>query len=67
MLLEQRATNAGVYVVVASSTTSSGDGNYELNLARVPAEFITAAGDEGGALVNGVNQSGTISIGDLDL
>lgn len=67
VLLERRATNAGVYVVVASSTVASGVGAYELTLARVPADFSTAAGDEGGALTNGASTSGSITVGDLDL
>jgi hypothetical protein len=67
VLLERRATNAGVYVVVTSSTVASGVGAYELTLARVPADFTTSAGDEGGALVNGASTPGNISVGDLDM
>ncbi|HEX7860004.1 MAG TPA: putative Ig domain-containing protein [Verrucomicrobiae bacterium] len=67
LLLERRATNAGVYIVVTASTVASGAGAYELTLARVPADFTTSAGDEGGLLVNGANTAGNISAGDLDL
>src|SRR5262249_5321995 len=40
-------------------------GGYRLHLAQSPGAFTTAAGDEGGALGNGVTQPGTIHIGDL--
>ena len=67
VFLERRATNAGVYIVVTSSTVASGVGNYELTLARVPADFTTSVGDEGGLLVNGAATGGNISVGDLDV
>jgi hypothetical protein len=67
VLLEKRATNAGVYVMVTSSTIESGVGNYELTLAHAPAAFTTSATDDGGDLLNGANTPGNISVGDLDL
>jgi hypothetical protein len=38
-----------------------------LHLAQVPEAFIVPAGDQGGAMTNGGNYTGTITLGDLDL
>ena len=37
-----------------------------VNLIKVPGSFVPAPQDDGGALSNGVSQTGTITIGDID-
>ena len=64
--LSYQATNSGTYAVFVSSYSAGGSGTYQLHLAEVPGAFILPAGDEGGALTNGGNHSGTITLGDLD-
>ena len=41
--------------------------SYRLTLAKTGDPIVTAAGDEGGALTNGVMHIGTIDVGDLDV
>src|SRR5438552_14113260 len=62
-----RATNGGPYTVVISSHFPLNTGTYGLTLAQPPGTFVTSAGDEGGTLTNGVNQAGTMELGDLDM
>src|SRR5205814_73421 len=62
-----RATNGGAYTVVISSHFPNNTGTYGLTLAQPPGAFITSVGDEGGTLTNGVNQAGTMELGDLDM
>ena len=52
---------------MASSFSGNFTGNYLVNLARIPADFFVAPGDEGGTLVSGVSQNGVIDKGDMDL
>lgn len=63
------ARMTGTYTVVVSDFTPAGDaaGRYLLRLAKSPGAFEVPEGDEGGVLMNGVNQTGAISLGDLDL
>ncbi len=65
--LSVQATNSGVYTVVAGSYYPNGTGPYILTLAQSPETFQVASGDQGGALNNGFQHSGTIDIGDLDM
>src|SRR5438067_1080284 len=51
------ATNGGSYTVVASSFSGNSSGNYLVNLARIPADFVIAPGDEGGTLSRGGSQN----------
>jgi hypothetical protein len=67
IVLIAAATNSGNYTVLVSSQTPAGTGTYGLHLAQVPAEFVVSAGDEGGPLINGANNPGLISLGDLDM
>ena len=63
------ATTAGTYTVLVGTADSgvNGTGNYVLTLAHTPgAAPIVSAGDEGGALINGANHTGAITIGDVD-
>ena len=62
-----RATNSGTFTVVASSVFVNGTGRYTLTLAKTHSEVLTAPGDEGGYLANGVDYDGTIRLGDLDV
>ena len=64
--LTERATIAGTYTVVVSSWYADYTGNYTLHYLKVPGAFTVPGGDEGGALVNGGNHDGTITIGDVD-
>src|SRR5262249_28027951 len=68
------AAASGTFTIVVSDAirAHSGDslgntGTYRLHLARSPGSFTVPAGDEGGELVNGATQPGTIHVGDLDL
>ena len=63
------APSTGTYTVqVASADAGLNDtGTYTLTLAKAPGAFTITAGDEGGALTNGSNHTGTIHVGDLDM
>jgi hypothetical protein len=68
------AQEGGTFLVVVSDgyLAHSGDsygntGTYRLNLATTASPVTTSAGDEGGDLVNGATQPGSIHLGDLDL
>ncbi len=60
----------GRYTVVVGTRTSSGvitgTGSYSLRMVHVPEPFEVSPGDQGGALLNGENQGGTLTLGDLD-
>ena len=60
---------SGTYTVVVSTADSGNDavGDYVLTLARVPGEFQVSEGDQGGALATGLNHTGRIEVGDLDM
>jgi hypothetical protein len=62
-----QATNSGLYTAVVSSYFPNNSGTYNLTLAQVPKLFVTLPTDDGGTLTNGVNQAGTIDLGDLDM
>src|ERR1019366_1304287 len=62
----ERATLAGTYTVVVSSWVAGDTGSYILHYLKVPGAFTVPGGDEGGALVNGGNHDGAITIGDVD-
>ena len=66
-LIVYTATNSGTFTVLVSSWNVGSIGTYVLHLAQAPESFIVPAGDEGGALTNGGDTSGTIALGDLDL
>ncbi|MFN8580068.1 MAG: pre-peptidase C-terminal domain-containing protein [Gemmatimonadaceae bacterium] len=57
----------GTYTVVVSTANfgNAGTGAYVLNLQKSGA-FVVSPGDEGGAMTNGANTAGTITVGDLD-
>src|SRR5207253_2066722 len=68
------APSSGTYTVVVSdgNLAHSGDslgntGTYRLHLARSPGAFVVSGGDEGGDLINGATQDGSIHSGDLDM
>jgi len=65
--LATQATNSGTYVVVTSSFSVDGVGNYLLTLAKSPGTVFVAPGDEGGPMTNGWEHAGIISPGDLDV
>lgn len=56
----------GTYTVQVSALTPDGTGSYQLQLVQAPGALTIPSGDEGGPLPDGTDQSGTISIGDLD-
>jgi len=66
-LIAYTATNSGTFTVLVSSAVTRGAGTYALHLAQVPEAFIVPADDEGGAMTNGGNFTGTITLGDLDM
>ncbi len=62
-----QATNSGMFTVVVSSFYLGGSGDYLLNLAKSPGSFVVSTDDEGGAITNGVKNTGSLQIGDMDL
>jgi hypothetical protein len=64
-----RATNSGTFTVVASDNSGfdTGTGGYRLKLAKTGSPIVVNPNDEGGALTNGLTQTGNIEIGDLDV
>ncbi len=66
-LIADTATNSGTFTVLVSSAATSGTGTYALHLAQIPEAFIVPVGDEGGAMTNGGNYDGTITLADLDM
>jgi len=61
-------TNSGAFtVLVGDSSFANLDdtGDYRLYLAQFPGAFVIS--DDGGSLTNGVQHTGTINLGDLDL
>jgi hypothetical protein len=66
-LIAYTATNSGTFTVLVSDGYGGETGTYELHLAQIPEAFIVPAGDEGGAMTNGGNYTGTITLGDLDM
>jgi hypothetical protein len=62
------AAQGGLYTLVVASGASvpTGTGSYVLTLAQTPGAFVVSAGDEGGAMTNGANHPGVITLGDLD-
>ncbi len=65
--LSLRATNSGTFTAVVQSYYDGGTGSYMLNLAQSPEPFVVSPGDEGGPIVNGLQYSGNITLGDLDM
>ena len=66
-LIADTATNSGTFTVLVSDGYGGETGTYELHLAQMPEAFIVPAGDQGGAMTNGGNYTGTITLGDLDM
>gem|GEM_PF-1078088 len=64
--LNVQATNAGPYTLVASAVYAGQVGAYNLHFVRAPGSFVVSPGDQGGELVNGAIQTGTLNLGDLD-
>ncbi len=64
--LTHRAVLAGTYTVVVRGRNASDAGTYRLRVLKIPGGFVVPGGDEGGALANGQNHDGTVSVGDLD-
>src|SRR5207344_2420146 len=62
------APQSGTYTVLvaANPNVPSGTGNYVLTLAKAPGGLTISPGDQGGALTNGANHNGEITLGDID-
>lgn len=65
-LLSHRTTSSGLYSLVVSSTSLTGDGGYRLSFANLARTFVVAPDDQGGAVSLGTVPTGTITRGDLD-
>jgi hypothetical protein len=61
------ATNSGTFTLNVSDEGANGTGQYRLTLAKTGEAVVTAAGDEGGALTNGVQNVCGLPTGDLDV
>ncbi len=62
-----RATNSGSYTLVANSYYANGTGPYILSLAKAPGAVTKYPGDDGGPMTNGVQHTGVIDLGELDV
>jgi len=65
-----RATNSGMFTVVAANTesySSGGNGAYRLTLAKTGTQVFVASYDEGGPMTNGTVYVATNGIAGLDL
>ena len=64
-----RATTNGAYLFTLEGNNGivGGSGAYRITLGQSGMPAAVAAGDEGGPLVSGVSQTGSIPIGDLDV
>jgi hypothetical protein len=67
--LDVSATVTGTYLVLVASADSGYDGTgaYQMTMTHTPGPISTSPGDQGGAISNGVTQSGEIVQGDLDV
>ena len=63
------APSTGTYTLVVGTRDVGTDasGSYRLTLAKSPGAFTVPGGDEGGPMTRGVNHTGAITVGDLDL
>ncbi len=59
--------NPGTFKVLVSDSLFANTAEYTLRLAHAPKTFITPDGDEGGIIINGANQSGSMEVGDFDM
>ncbi|HEV8544170.1 MAG TPA: hypothetical protein VGR78_17405, partial [Verrucomicrobiae bacterium] len=59
--------SSGTFTVGISSYYAGGTGPYSLRFAQIPGSFSVPGGDDGGALVNGAHNAGTVDLGDLDV
>src|SRR5438477_184900 len=66
-LIAYTAPNTGYFTVMFMDACRVQTGTYALHLAQMPEAFIVPSGDEGGAMTNGGNYAGTITLGDLDM
>ena len=57
---------SGTYRVIVGDWGADASGEYIIRLAQAPQEFMVPVGDDGGELVNGANQTGSISLADID-
>ncbi|MCM4160255.1 hypothetical protein FHG64_04275 [Antarcticibacterium flavum] len=57
---------SGNYRLIVGDAHTNGSGDYVLRLVHSPEDFVIPMADEGGALINGANQQGSIPLGDLD-
>lgn len=65
-----RATNSGVFTVVAANYESGsfgGNGTYRLTLATTSGGIVVPPGDEGGTMTNGFTHQGDLPVGDSDV
>jgi hypothetical protein len=63
-----RATNSGIFLVVAGDGNNGlgGSGNYRLGMAKAGSPLSISDGDEGGSMDGSGDYEGTIDIGDVD-
>ncbi|MBV6520406.1 MAG: hypothetical protein MNPFHGCM_00513 [Gemmatimonadaceae bacterium] len=62
------AASTGTYTVLVSTADAGNDGTgtYNLTLAMNPGPITISPGDQGGAMTNGANHTGSIFVGDTD-
>jgi hypothetical protein len=67
LALALAVTNGGAYTVVVTSGAQGGSGSYSLHFAQIPEPFSVPAGEQGGPLVNGGDNAGTLGFADLQM
>ena len=65
--ITHQATQSGTYTVLVAAGYPGGIGEYRINIAQPGYAATVPVGDDGGALVNGDQKTGTIDLGDLDI
>lgn len=62
------APSTGTYTVIVSTADAGNDatGDYSLTIANGPGAITISPGDQGGAMTNGANHAGSLTVGDLD-
>lgn len=66
-IVEAVTTSNATFTVVAQSYYANGAGPYTINFAKSTGSFVVSPDDEGGDLINGAGNLGTLAKGDLDL
>ena len=62
-----KAPTSGTYRAIIREADTDSSGSYRLHLASGIDAFTIPADDEGGSVINGSNEEGNITLGDIDI